>query len=404
VGNTLVAVGGAFLAAGLLARLGRRIGLPTIPFFMVAGILFGPGTPGLVLVEHPEDLELLAALGLVLLLFHLGLEFSLDDLIGGGRKLLAAGAVYLLLNLGGGLVLGLALGWGTREAFVIAGAVGISSSAIVTKLLVELRRLANPESRLILGIIVVEDIFLALYLAVLQPVLGESDGLADAAVEFGRALAFLLLLAAIARWGARWVGKIVDTSDDELLTVCFVGVALLAAGVAEEVGVSDAIGAFMAGLILAESAAHERIERLVLPLRDAFAALFFFAFGLTVDPGDIGSVALPVAIAVVVSLVLNMAAGIVTARMHGYPRAPAANIGLTVLGRGEFSLILATLAAAAGLDDRIAPFVAGYVLILALAGPLLASRSDVIARRIPPRLVGERLPTGSGSLDTHPMG
>ena len=404
MGDALVAVGGAFLAAGLLARVGRRIGLPTIPFFMVAGILFGPGTPGLVLVEHPEDLELLAALGLVLLLFHLGLEFSLDDLIGGGRKLLAAGAVYLLLNLGGGLALGLALGWGTREAFVIAGAVGISSSAIVTKLLVELRRLANPESRLILGIIVVEDIFLALYLAILQPVLGESEGLVGAAVEFGRALAFLLLLAAIARWGARWVGKLVDDSDDELLTICFVGVALLAAGVAEEVGVSDAIGAFMAGLILAESAAHERIERLVLPLRDAFAALFFFAFGLTVDPGDIGSVALPVAVAVVVSLVLNLAAGIITARMHGYSRGPAANVGLTVLGRGEFSLILATLAAAAGLDDRIGPFVAGYVLVLALAGPLLASRSAVIARRIPARLVGGRLSSGSGSLDTHPMG
>jgi CPA2 family monovalent cation:H+ antiporter-2 len=389
VGETLVAVGGAFLASGLLARLGRRIGLPTIPFFMVAGILFGPATPGLVLVEHPEDLELLAALGLVLLLFHLGLEFSLDDLIGGGRKLLGAGAIYLALNVGGGLALGFALGWGTREAFVIAGAVGISSSAIVTKLLVELRRLANPESRLILGIIVVEDIFLALYLAILQPVLGESEGFGEAALEFGRAFAFLLLLAAIARWGARWVGKLVDASDDELLTVCFVGVALLAAGVAEEVGVSDAIGAFMAGLILAESAAHDRIERLVLPLRDAFAALFFFAFGLTIDPGDVGSVALPVAIAVVVSLVLNLAAGILAARMHDYRRGPAANIGLTILGRGEFSLILATLAAAAGLDDRIGPFVAGYVLVLALAGPLLASRSAMIARWIPPRLVGE---------------
>jgi CPA2 family monovalent cation:H+ antiporter-2 len=400
VGETLVAVGGAFLASGLLARLGRRIGLPTIPFFMVAGILFGPATPGLVLVERPEDLELLAALGLVLLLFHLGLEFSLDDLIGGGRKLLGAGAVYLLLNLGGGLALGFALGWGTREAFVIAGAVGISSSAIVTKLLVELRRLANPESRLILGIIVVEDIFLALYLAILQPVLGESEGLGEAALEFGRAFAFLLLLAAIARWGARWVGKIVDASDDELLTVCFVGVALLAAGVAEEVGVSDAIGAFMAGLILAESAAHDRIERLVLPLRDAFAALFFFAFGLTVDPGDVGSVAVPVAIAVVVSLALNLAAGIIAARMHDYRRGPAANIGLTVLGRGEFSLILATLAAAAGLDDRIGPFVAVYVLVLALAGPLLASRSAAIARWIPARVLSEP----PGSLGTHAMG
>jgi CPA2 family monovalent cation:H+ antiporter-2 len=281
--------------------------------------------------------------------------------------------------------------------------VGISSSAIATKLLVELRRLANPESRLILGIIVVEDIFLAFYLAILQPVLGESDGLGDAALEFGRAFAFLVLLAAIARWGARWVGKVVDSSDDELLTVCFVGVAVLAAGVAEEFGVSDAIGAFMAGLILAETAAHERIERLVLPLRDAFAALFFFAFGLTVDPSDVASVALPVAVAVVLSLVLNLAAGIITARMHGYSRGPAANVGLTVLGRGEFSLILATLAAGAGLDDRIGPFVAEYVLVLALAGPLLASRSGLIARHIPPRWVGEKPPTEPGSLDAQSM-
>lgn len=390
MGETLAAVGGAFLAAGLLARLGRRIGLPTIPFFMMAGILFGPATPGLVLVDEPADLELLAALGLVLLLFHLGLEFSLDDLAGGGRKLLTAGAVYLLLNLTGGLVFGFALGWGTREAFVIAGATAISSSAIVTKLLVELRRLANPESRLILGIIVVEDIFLALYLAVLQPVLGESESLPEAAVEFGRAFAFLVLLAAIARYGARWVGTLVDASDDELLTVCFVGVALLAAGLAEQVGVSEAIGAFMAGLILAESAAHDRIERLVLPLRDAFAAVFFFAFGLTIDPGDAGSVALPVAIAVALSLTLNVAAGIITARMQGYGRGPAANIGFTILGRGEFSLILATLAAAAGLDDRIGPFVALYVLILALAGPMLAARSTALARWIPRRLLGER--------------
>src|SRR6476661_10768284 len=106
MGDTLVAVGGAFLAAGLLARAGRRIGLPTIPFFMAAGVIFGPNTPGLALVEDPHDLELLAALGLILLLFHLGLEFSLGDLLAGGRSLLTIGAIYLALNIGGGLAFG----------------------------------------------------------------------------------------------------------------------------------------------------------------------------------------------------------------------------------------------------------------------------------------------------------
>ena len=386
MGDTLVAVGGAFLAAGLLARAGRRVGLPTIPFFMAAGVIFGPHTPGLALVEHPEDLELLAALGLVLLLFHLGLEFSLRELVSGGRRLLGIGAVYLLLNVGGGFLFGLTLGWGTNEALVVAGAVGISSSAIVTKLLVELRRLANPESRLILGVIVVEDIFLALYLALLQPVLGEAEGAADAAAQFAMAFAFLLTLGAVARFGARLVGRLVASPDDELLTVCFLGFAVLVAGAAAELGVSDAIGAFMAGLILAESQVAHRIERLVLPLRDAFAATFFFAFGLTIDPSDAWAVAGPVAAAVVLSIVLNLAAGVLAARIQGFGRTAAANIGFTVLGRGEFSLILATLAAAAGLDGRIGPFVALYVLCLAILGPLLAARSRSLAAVLPAAL------------------
>lgn len=388
MGDELVALGGAFLAALVLARLGRRIGLPTIPFFMAAGILFGPHTPGLVLVSEPADLEMLAALGLVLLLFHLGLEFSLEDLASGGRKLVATGGMYIALNLGGGLGLGFALGWGTREAFVIAGAVGISSSAIVTKLLIDLRRLANPESRLILGIIVVEDIFLALYLAALQPVLGEAEDLAGAAAELGLAFAFLVGLFTVARWGAQWVGRAIDTNDDELLTIGFLGLAIVTAGIAEHLGVSDAIGAFMVGLILAETALAQRIERLVLPLRDAFAAIFFFAFGLSIDPGDVGEVGLAVAAAVTMSLVLNVTAGIVAARWHGFRRRAAANVGFTILGRGEFSLILATLALQAGLDERIGPFVALYVLILAVAAPVLAARTRTLTRLWPRRRAG----------------
>ena len=285
LGDALIALGGSFLAAGIIARLGTRIGLPTIPLFMLAGVIFGPHTPGLALVENPADLKVIAALGLIFLLFYLGLEFSLDDLVSGGRRLVMAGVVYILLNVGGGLAFGFAVGWGTREAMVLAGVIGISSSAIVTKLLVDLGRLGNPESRLILGIIVVEDVFLALYLAVLQPVLSGADNFAAAAISFGKAFAFLIVLTALARWGTRLVSKLVNTRDDELLVVTFTGLAILTAGVAEEFGVSDAIGAFMIGLILSSTKAAPRIRRLVHPLRDAFAALFFFAFGLSIEPG-----------------------------------------------------------------------------------------------------------------------
>jgi CPA2 family monovalent cation:H+ antiporter-2 len=143
--NELAVLGAALLLAGLFARASRRIGLPTIPFFIVAGIISGPHTPGVVVLDDPETIHLLAMLGLVMLLFHLGIEFSVGELLDGGRRLLWAGGSYIALNFGAGLVLGWSFGWGTREMFVIAGMIGTSSTAIVTKLLLDLRRLANPE-------------------------------------------------------------------------------------------------------------------------------------------------------------------------------------------------------------------------------------------------------------------
>jgi monovalent cation:H+ antiporter-2, CPA2 family len=151
IAEPLLALGGAFLVCGVVARLGVPIGLPTIPLFMVAGVVFGPNTPGVALVGHPAELEFVARLGLVFLLFYLGLEFSLDQLTAGGTRLLTAAGVYLLLHVGGGVALGFGFGWGAAEALVVAGVVGISSSAIVTKLLLETRRLGNPETRVIPG-------------------------------------------------------------------------------------------------------------------------------------------------------------------------------------------------------------------------------------------------------------
>ncbi len=385
MGRDLIVVGLAFLSAGLLARAGGRIGLPTIPLFMGAGILIGPHTPGPVLFHDPAELELLAAFGLIFLLFSLGLEFSLDDLGTGGRSLLGSALVCLLLNVGGGLVLGFSFGWGWREALVIAGATGVSSSAIVTKLLIELRRLGNPETRLILGIIVVEDVFLAIYLAALTPVFDRSQGAATALGRFTIALAFLLGLTALARWGSRSVRRLLRAPSAELAIVLVVGFTLTIAGVAAALGISDAIGAFMAGLIVAAAIGAERIERLILPLRDAFAALFFFSFGLTIDLRVAGRVLAPVMIAVVLSVVLAIVASVVVGRINGLDRGAAANVGFSVLARGEFALILVALAEDAHLDARVAPFVAVYVFILAALGPYLASRSESLVARVPTR-------------------
>lgn len=386
VSETLVALGAAFLVCGLVARAGTRIGLPTIPLFMAAGIVFGPHTEGIVLVAEPQDLELVARLGLIFLLFYLGLEFTLDDLTSGGKKLLGAASSYLVLNVGGGLILGLSLGWGIREAFVLAGIIGISSTAIVTKLLVENRRLGNPETKTILGIAVLEDVFLAFYLALLQPVLNNASGPREAILGIGSAFAFLMGLFMIARYGAKYVGKILDAADEEIVVVVFVGLAIITAGAAELVGVSDAIGAFMVGLILGATARASRLRDLTHPLRDGFGAIFFFHVGLTIVPSQVWGVVPQILVAAAMTTVLATVAGVIAARMHDFNRLQAANIGFTVLTRGEFSLILATLAVSAGLDPRIGAFAAGYVLVLAVVGPIAASWSTIFSRVIPGRL------------------
>ncbi|MFG2815880.1 cation:proton antiporter [Streptomyces sp. NPDC048410] len=399
--DTLLAMGGAFLAAAFLARLGARFGVPTIPLFMLAGLLLGPHTPGLVLVSDPHDFEMLSALGLVLLLFYLGLEFKLDDLRRGGRRLLTAGGIYLLLNVGAGLGFGFALDWGAREALVLAGVLGISSSAIVTKILIDLGRISRPETRLILGVIVVEDLFLALYLAALQPVIGGAEGAGETMLQAAKAFGFLLVLAAAARYGTRLVGRLIQVRDNELLVISFLGAAVLVAGVSELLGVADAIGAFMVGLILAGTSSGPRIRKLVHPLRDAFAAIFFFAFGLALDPARLASVAGPVAAAAALTIVMNVIAGLLVARTYGYGPEPAADIATTLVARGEFALILGAMAVSAGLDGRLSSFIAGYVLVLAILGPVIAKRADLLARAM--RAVRPALPSPAPSEEEAPV-
>jgi CPA2 family monovalent cation:H+ antiporter-2 len=386
VDNELAVLGAALLLAGLFARVGRRLGLPTIPFFIVAGIVFGPHTPGVVVLEDPEAIHLLAILGLVLLLFHLGIEFSIDELLAGGRRLFWAGGSYIALNFGAGLVLGWALGWGTRETFVIAGMIGTSSTAIVTKLILDLRRVANPETGMILGIIVVEDVFIAFYLALLQPIFGEQEGVGDIVTSVAIAFAFLIGLFALARWGARLVRPLIATGDPELTIILIVGFGVFVAGFAHSAGASDAVGALLAGMVVAGTGVGPRVERLLVPLRDTFAAIFFFWFGLTIAPSALGAIAPAVAVAVVVTLAFNVVAGVVAARVYGYGRPAAAKTALLLVSRGEFELILASLAVAAGLDGRVAPFAALYVLALSILSPLFSARSDVLARMLPPRL------------------
>jgi CPA2 family monovalent cation:H+ antiporter-2 len=252
----------------------------------------------------------------------------------------------------------------------------------VTKLLIELRRLTNTETPAILGIMVLEDIFVAIYLAIVAVIIGGETDVWSIVLELSISFAFIVGMFALARWGGRFVSRLVATRDDELFTILFFGLAVGFGGIGEMLGVSDAIGAFVIGLVLGATRFRSRIEQFALPLRDVFGAFFFLNFGLALDPSTFGAVLVPVGVAVVMTLVINTAGGQLIAWQNKLTPAEGLNASAMLQNRGEFALILATLAVSAGLDSRLTPFAGLYVLSMAIIGPILAVNSEKIGARI----------------------
>ncbi|MEJ1229937.1 MAG: cation:proton antiporter [Galbitalea sp.] len=378
MGSELLVLGVLFVIAYILGRLGKLVGLPSIPIYMLVGLLASPHLHLLPLGFKAANVELVAVFGLIFLLFNLGLEFDQDEFFGNAKALLLSGGTRLIINFAFGIAFGFWVGWGAREALIIAGMTATSSSAIVTKLLIELRRLANPETPVVLGIAVVEDVFIAFYLAVVAVVIGGEKNIWSVVLQLVISFAFLIGMFALARWGGRFVARILGARDDELFTILFFGLAVAFGGIGDLLGVSDAIGAFLIGLVLGATRFRTRIEGFALPLRDVFGAFFFLNFGLALDPSSFDAVLVPVAVAVVMTLVVNGGGGWLIARINGLPARYGLGIGLILQNRGEFALILATLATGAGLDPRLTPFAGLYVLVMSIVGPVLTVNSDRI--------------------------
>jgi CPA2 family monovalent cation:H+ antiporter-2 len=378
VGGQLLILGVLFVIAYVLGRLGKLIGLPSIPIYMLVGLLASPHMHLIPGGFTAANVDLVAIFGLIFLLFNLGLEFDQDEFFSNARGLLLSGGSRLIINFGLGIAFGFWVGWGAREALIIAGMTATSSSAIVTKLLIELRRLANPETPVILGIAVVEDVFIAFYLAIVAVVIGGETNIWQIVLELAISFAFLVGMFALARWGGKAVSRVLGARDDELFTVLFFGLAVAFGGIGDLLGVSDAIGAFLIGLVLGATRFRTRIEGFALPLRDIFGAFFFLNFGLALDPSSFGAVLLPVGGAVLMTLVVNAGGGWLIAWLNRLPGRYGLGIGLILQNRGEFALILATLATGAGLDPRLTPFAGLYVLVMSIIGPVLTVNSERI--------------------------
>jgi CPA2 family monovalent cation:H+ antiporter-2 len=271
------------------------------------------------------------------------------------------------------------LGLPLKEILVVAGVTTISSSAIVAKVIFDLRRAANPETEMILGIIMFEDVFLAFYLSVVSGlILSEATSLGGVLKSVGLSLAFILGLIFLGMKATPLLDRILRIPSNEVFLLVVFACLFLLAGFGETIHVAEAIGALLLGLVLSETEHSERIERMIVPFRDFFGALFFFGFGLTIDPFGLGGAVWPALGAVVLTIVGNVVAGVLAGRSAKLSTAASLNTGLTIVSRGEFSIIMANLAKAGDLSPVIQPFAALYVLILAVLGPLLTKESERI--------------------------
>lgn len=373
------------LALGLIAvaaLLSNWLRFSIVPFLILTGMIVGPHAPKIGpfdfrFIESAELIEFMGRVGVLFLLFYLGLEFSVSRLIKAGRSIAVGGSIYIGINFTASLLYAYLLGLPYQEVLVVAGITTISSSAIVAKVLFDLRRTANRETEMILGIIMFEDVFLAVYLSLVSGiVLSGATSVWGVAASGAIALAFILGLIALGRLITPYLNRILRISSNEVFVlVIFAGLFLLA-GLGETIHVAEAIGALLIGLILAETEHLERIEHLVVPFRDFFGAIFFFGFGLTIDPFALGGAVWMALGAVLLTIVGNLLAGILAGRSAGLSLKESSTVGLTIISRGEFSIIVANLAKAGNLLPIVQPFAALYVLIMAILGPVLTKESE----------------------------
>lgn len=369
----LVELGAILVGLAVLSRLATRIGMPTIPLYLTAGLAFGKG--GLLpLVTAEEFVQVGAEIGLILLLFMLGLEYTAAELISTLRSQARIGLLDLLVNFTPGLVVGLALGFDLVLAIVLGGVTYVSSSGIIAKVLSDQGWTGNRETPVVLSTLVIEDLVMALYLPIVGALLvgeGGAQSLAPAALGV---LIVGGVLAAATRLEVG-ISRLVFSRSDESLLLTILGMTILVAGAAEVFGISAAVAALLVGMVLSGPAA-EAAHGLLTPMRDLFAAMFFAFVGLSVDPASIPPVLLPASLLALLTLATKFATGWIGAARSGVGIRGRTRAGAMLSARGEFSIAITGLAAAAGVAGDFEALAISYVFVLAMAGPIFARLAD----------------------------
>jgi len=363
----LAEIGGALLLLGLVALVANKLKFSVVPLYLLIGLALGDG--GLIPLSLSEEfLNTGAQIGAIMLLLLLGLEYSAYDLAKAFQKRKSAGLIDFLANATPGFVIGLIFGWGLPGALALAGITYVSSSGIAAQLIKEMGYRRSEVSKRAIGVLVFEDLALAPYLPLLTSVvLGVSAWSGLITVSLALAITGLVILVSFR--GSSGFQKFLDPNEPGGLLLTVFGAALLAAGLADLIGFSGVVAAFLIGLLLTGEVAEAARSRLA-PIRDIFAAVFFLFFGITTDPADLPAV-LPLAVAITAIGVAGkyLVAWWVTKDMGD--KMSTWRVTGFLIPRGEFSMVIAALAAPVVIGVQLQALTLAYVILTALTASVL---------------------------------
>ena len=387
----------ALVLAFILGALANRFRISPLVGYLLAGVLIGPFTPGYVADQGlASDL---AEIGVILLMFAVGLHFTLEDLLS-VRAIAIPGAIAQIASatvLGMGLAY--VLGWSIGAGLVFGLALSVASTVVLLRAMQERRLIETERGRIAVGWLVVEDFVMILTLVLLPSLAGIIKGTGSAGfgalampilITLGKVAAFVAVMLIIGKRVIPWIlHAVVHTGSRELFRLCVLAIALgVAFGASVLFDVSFALGAFFAGMILSESELSQRAAQETLPLRDAFAVLFFVSVGMLVDPLIVIRDPLPLLATVLIIVFGKSAAAFAIVRLFGYPTSHALTISASLAQIGEFSFILAGLGASlALLPDRARDLILAGAIISILLNPVLFAALDwYLAKHKPPAL------------------
>ncbi|MBB6453419.1 CPA2 family monovalent cation:H+ antiporter-2 [Salirhabdus euzebyi] len=370
---SLLAAGLILLGIFSLGFLSIKIKFPNVILYIIFGIILAGA------LHHNELLHFASEIGIVLLFFLLGLEFNISRLSGIARKIWPAGLLDVALNLGIVMVICYFFDLDLFTSFLIGGVAYATSSSITAKLLDDTGRMANREAEYILGILIFEDLVAPIVVAVLMGITTGGDFTSiDFLILFGKIIALtvgaILLSKTLFKKFEAFLDKI---SDEDFKIALLVGIALAYGGLALYLGLSEVLGAFLAGMMLAEMSKIEKVEHTVHPVKNLFLPTFFIYFGTTVEFGEGVPMVSFLVVLLIWSVVAKILVGVIGGRMYGLSNRVSFRAGLSICARGEFSVVIASLA-----TGVIKVFAGVYIILAAFIGMVLFQQAPAITNKI----------------------